>query len=187
MIFRYISLLRKMMKKLILILTLNIYVLADSGIKLPANFTANFTQMITNTKKKTIRYAGKVYFSNKTNFKWMYTKPTKKELCVDNTDVVVVDHDLEQVSYFLINKGFNFVKIIKEAKVYKKNIYFAVVDGIRYTIKVDSKKRLHSFAFFDNLDNKVQLVLKKLKYGKGKINKKKMTCKVPKEYDVIRG
>jgi outer membrane lipoprotein carrier protein len=37
------------------------------------------------------------------------------------------------------------------------------------------------------LDNKVQIVFKKVKYGKGNLSKKTMACKVPKDYDMIRG
>jgi len=174
------------MKTLIALFMLSMYVNASS-IALPENFQANFTQKITNTKKKTINYKGKLRFSSKTLLKWLYTKPTKKEVCTNGKELIVVDHDLEQVSNYLINKGFNFTKILKKAKLHSKNIYVAKYENKSYTIQVDGKQKLHSIAYFDDLDNKVQIVFKKVKYGKGKLSKKSMTCKAPKDYDHIRG
>jgi len=174
------------MRTLIMILTLGMYASA-APIMLPDNFQANFTQKITNTKKKVIKYRGNVRFSNQSLLKWSYTKPTKKEVCTNGHELTVVDHDLEQVSNYLINKGFNFTKILKKAKLHSKNIYVAKYENKSYTIQVDGKQRLQSIAYFDDLDNKVQIVFKKVKYGKGNLSKKIMACKVPKDYDMIRG
>jgi len=174
------------MKTLIFIITLGLYADAAS-IVLPENFQANFMQKITNPKQKVIHYSGNVRFSNKSLLKWAYTKPTKKEVCTNGLELTVVDHDLEQVSNYLINKGFNFTKILQKAKPHSKNIYVAKYENKSYTIQVDSKQRLQSIAYFDDLDNKVQIVFKKVKYGKGNLSKKLMTCKVPKDYDMIRG
>jgi len=174
------------MRILLLILMLGFYAFADS-ITLPDNFKADFTQKITNAKKKVINYNGKVYFSDKKLQKWEFLKPTKKEVCTTDKKLIVVDHDLEQVSNYRIKKGFNLKKILAKAKLHKKNIYVATYLDIRYTIQLDAKGHLHSFAFFDELDNKVQIVFKKIKYGKGKLSKKTMSCPVPKGYDVIRG
>ncbi len=174
------------MRVLLLILTLGLYVYAVPII-LPESFQADFTQKITNTKKKTINYSGKVRFSNKTLLKWEYLKPTKKEVCTDGFELLVVDHDLEQVSSYLINKGFDLAKILKQAKVHSENIYVTKYENINYTIQVDAKQRLHSIAYFDDLDNKVQIVFKKMKYGKGNLSSKSMKCNYPQNYDMIRG
>jgi len=88
----------------------------SASITLPENFQAKFTQKITNPKKKVINYSGKVSFSDKVLLKWEYVKPTKKEVCTNGHDLRVVDHDLEQVSNYRINKGFDLSKILKKAK-----------------------------------------------------------------------
>jgi len=173
------------MRTFILILTLGLFAYAKP-IVLPDNFKANFTQKISNPKKKIINYSGKIQFSNEATLKWSYTKPTKKEVCIDGKELTVVDHDLEQVSNYIINKGFNFAKIVKKAKLHKKNIYVSKYENTSYTIQLNDSK-LHSIAYFDELDNKVQIVFKNVKYGKGNLSKKSMTCKVPKDYDMIRG
>ncbi len=174
------------MKLLLLILTLGFYVHAAS-ITLPDNFQADFTQKITNPKGKIINYSGKVRFSNKTLLKWEYLKPTKKEVCTDGKELLVVDHDLEQVSNYLINEGFDLAKILKKAKEHSKNIYVTKHEDRSYTIQLDGKQRIHSIAYFNEHDNKVQLVFKKMKYGKGKLKSKSMKCDYPQNYDLIRG
>ena len=174
------------MRYLFLMLLSGLFLYAES-INIPQNFQANFTQKITNPKKKVINYAGKVYFSEPAKLKWSYTKPTKKEVCTNGKELLVVDHDLEQVSEYKINKGFNLSKILKNAKLYKDNIYLATYSGKKYTIVVDKNRRMRAVAYFDDLDNKVQISFSRIKYGKGKLSAKKMTCKKPKNYDLIRG
>ena len=174
------------MRILLFILTANIYIYAAT-ISLPENFTANFTQKITNPKKKVINYSGKVRFSDKTLLKWEYLKPTKKEVCTNGLELLVVDHDLEQVSNYLINKGFNLTEVLKKAKPHSENIYVAEYQGKKYTIQVDAKGRLQSVAYFDDLENKVQIVFTKVKYAKGKLPAETMQCNYPDTYDIIRG
>jgi len=174
------------MRQLLLIFILSIFIFAKS-INIPENFQANFTQIITNPKKKVINYSGKVYFSEASKLKWEYKKPTKKEVCTNGLELLVVDHDLEQVSKYNISKGFNLSEILKKAKYHSKKLYLADYDGKKYTIQVDKNNRLQAVAYFDDLDNKVQIAFRKVKYGKGKLSSKKMTCSYPKSYDIIRG
>jgi outer membrane lipoprotein carrier protein len=157
------------------------------NIALPENFQAEFTQKITNTKATVIHYSGKVNFSNKTLFKWSYETPTKKEVCSNGLELLVVDHDLEQVSVYLINKGIDIAQILKNAQLQNKNIYVAEYENKKYTIQTDNQKKLHSIAYFDDLDNKVQIVFKHMKYGKGYLPASMMRCDYPNEYGRIEG
>jgi outer membrane lipoprotein carrier protein len=161
--------------------------LLSANIALPENFQADFIQKITNTKQKVITYSGKVRFSNKTLFKWSYKEPTKKEVCTNGLELLVVDHDLEQVSAYLISNGIDIAKILKKAKPHSKNIYVAEYENKQYTIQVDNKQKLHSIAYFDDLDNKVQILFKYMKYGKGNLPTQSMKCNYPKYYDMIQG
>ena len=159
----------------------------SANIELPENFQADFTQKITNTKEKVIAYSGKVRFSNETLFKWSYKEPTKKEVCTNGLELLVVDHDLEQVSAYRISNGIDIAKILKKAKPHSENIYVAAYENKQYTIQVDKKQKLHSIAYFDDLDNKVQIVFKHMKYGKGNLPSQSMKCNYPKNYDMIQG
>ena len=156
------------------------------AIKLPEHFTAHFSQMVTNPKNKVIHYAGTVAYSGNNLLKWVYSAPTKKEVCTDGKEVLVVDHDLEQTSAYRIDKGFDLTQILKDAKPYKKNIYVTEYASKRYTIKHDAKKRLQSVAYYDDLDNKVQILFTKMHYGKGMLSVTRMRCHYPNSYDKIR-
>lgn len=155
-------------------------------IELPENFNAKFDQKITNTKKHVIDYHGTILFSRPNRFKWSYTKPTKKEVCTDGVELLVIDHDLEQVANYQMTKGLDIAKILKKAKLYRTNVYLAEYENTKYTIQVDKDQRLHSIAYFDDLDNKVQIVFKQMQYGKGKIPSSQLRCDYPKSYDMIR-
>lgn len=157
-----------------------------SSIRLPDNFQSKFYQKITNPKGKIISYSGTVRFSNKTLFKWSYRKPSKKEVCTNGIELSVVDHDLEQVSNYFINKGLDISKVLKKAKLHQKNIYIASYENKKYTIQLH-KNRLHSIAYFDDLDNKVQIVFNAMQYGKGKLRSRSMECTYPQSYDLIQG
>ena len=161
--------------------------LLSANIELPENFQADFIQKITNTKEKVITYSGKVRFSNETLFKWNYKEPTQKEVCTNGLELLVVDHDLEQVSAYRISNGIDIAKILKKAKLHSENIYVAAYENKKYTIQVDNKQKLHSIAYFDDLDNKVQIVFKHMKYGKGNLPSQSMKCNYPKNYDMIQG
>jgi len=161
--------------------------LQADGIVLPDYFKAYFTQKITNPKKRSILYSGKVYFSAPSRMKWKYSKPTQKEVCSDGETLTVVDHDLEQVSFYFISREFNLSEIVKHAKQHSEAIYIAHYQGKSYTIQLDKKGRLQSVAYYDALDNKVQIVFKSMRYGNGVLGQKEMRCQAPKNYDTIRG
>ena len=172
--------------KLLALLSLA-FSLLSANIALPENFQADFIQKITNTKGKVITYSGKVRFSNERLFKWSYKEPTQKEVCTDGFELLVVDHDLEQVSAYMITKGIDIAKILQKAILHSENIYMAEYENKKYTIQVDKKQRLHSIAYYDDLDNKVQIVFKHMKYGKGNLPTQSMKCNYPRNYDMIRG
>jgi outer membrane lipoprotein carrier protein len=172
--------------KLLALLPLAFSMLSAS-IHLPQNFQAEFIQTITNTKEKVITYSGNVRFSNDRLFKWSYTEPTQKEVCTDGFEVLVVDHDLEQVSAYVITKGIDFAKILQKALLHSENIYVAEYENKKYTIQLDKQQRLHSIAYFDDLDNKVQILFIHMKYGKGDLPAQSMKCDYPANYDMIRG
>jgi outer membrane lipoprotein carrier protein len=174
--------------KLFLSVFLFFLALLEAGdIVLPAHFSARFEQTVTNPSNKVIHYSGKVLFTQKNLLKWSYLIPTEKEVCTDGKEILVVDHDLEQVSAYRIGKGFDLTMILKEAKPYKKGIYVTKYAGKTYTIQLDGKGRLQSVAYYDDLDNKVQILFKGMQYGKGRLPKSRMKCNYPATYDVIRG
>ncbi|MCB4752475.1 MAG: hypothetical protein LGB03_06385, partial [Sulfurovum sp.] len=102
-------------------------------------------------------------------------------------EILVVDHDLEQISVYQIDKGFDLIQILKSARLYKKHIYVTQYEGKNYTIKLNNKGQLQSVLYDDDLDNKVQILFTKIKYGKGKLPALVIRCSYSADYDIIKG
>ncbi|WP_292655724.1 LolA-like outer membrane lipoprotein chaperone [Nitratifractor sp.] len=174
------------MRYFLILASMSAFILAR-GITLSPGMEAQFVQKITNPKKKVIRYEGRVLMDNGSRFKWSYVKPTEKEVCSDGKRVVVVDHDLEQVSYYRMDRGFDLGAVLKKAKHYKDNLYTARYRGRTYTIAVDAKGRVEQIAYRDDMDNVVNIHLYKLKTFSRPPAASAFRCPYPKSYDIIGG
>jgi outer membrane lipoprotein carrier protein len=175
------------MKKLLIFVLSWLWLYGGDGIKLPVSFLSNFEQIVTNPKHKVIKYKGSVKYVYPSIMRWDYKEPTQKEVCSDGENIKVVDHDLEQVSIYYINKKFDVAKILSKAKHYKGNIYIAKYQDKDYTIALDKKGRVQSMAYYDDMDNMIQIVFKNIKYKNKQFKSKDMKCYYPKDYDIIRG
>jgi len=162
------------MYKFIIFFIMGGIIFASNNIILPISFTSNFQQTITNDKKKKIIYYGNISYSKGNIVKWNYKKPTQKEVCSNNRDLIVIDHDLEQISRYKLSKAINLSQIIKNAKFRRKQVYIAKYDDISYTIQVDKKGQLARIAYYDELDNTVLIIFNKMRYGNKSINKRKL-------------
>jgi outer membrane lipoprotein carrier protein len=176
-----------MIRKLMITVMTGTIWAAAGDIAIPAAFRAHFVQTVTNPEKKVIRYEGEVLFSKPSRMKWVYEKPTRKEVCTDGKDILVVEHELEQVSRYRMRKPFDLEEILKRAEPISERIYTATYEGKVYTLRVDEKGRVDSIAFFDDTDNKVQLLFTRIRTKKKAFDASRMRCDYPAEYDVIEG
>lgn len=188
------------MRLIISLLALSLTVSAN--IALPQNFKTDFHQTITNEKGKVIKYDGKVIFQNmeqqysdligqevtstRSLFKWSYTSPTQKEVCTDGTQLIVVDHDLEQVSSYMMDNGINLKEILTIARKISEKDYQATYKEVEYLISLDEKEQLNQIVYVDNLDNAVKILFKNMNYDTI-VNQNDLDCNVPDAYDVIKG
>ena len=178
-----------MIKKLRILLFIisGTIVFAQSAITLPESFSAEFVQTVTNEQKKKIVYRGKIDFSSPDRLKWHYRTPSKKEVCTDGKKIVVVDHDLEQVSSYVMDKGLDLAAILKNAKPHRKSVYIAKYSGRYYTIQINSRKELSRIAYKDDLDNTVLIIFSKMHYGRKPLPESRTQCSYPDSYDRIGG
>lgn len=188
------------MKLFISLLALSYTLSAD--ITLPKNFKTDFHQSITNDKGKVINYEGSVVFKNfqqllanamgeETNynrslFKWSYTSPTQKEVCTDGSQLIVIDHDLEQVSNYMIEEGINLEAILQVAQKLSSTDYTANYKETEYLITLDDKEQLQQIMYVDNLDNHVKIIFNNMNYNTT-VNVDALSCNSPVEYDIIKG
>jgi outer membrane lipoprotein carrier protein len=170
---------------LIWIWVATVFVRGEGNIVLPRSWSASFVQKVTNPRKKILRYSGDFYGGADARFKWNYLKPTKKEVCSDGKRITVVDHDLEQISYYRMEKGFNLEAILKKAKHYKDNLYTAEYRGHTYTFAVDDRGFVEQIAYRDDMDNVVHIRFEKIRVYKNPVAASKMQCSHPDGYDVI--
>jgi len=185
------------------LLTLSLLTLSiNASIALPENFETNFQQSITNDKGKVIKYDGKVLFKNmkenyldvsgqnvetsRSLFKWDYTSPTQKEVCTDGTQLIVVDHDLEQVSSYMVDEGINLEEILNVAEKITNTIYKATYKDTEYMITLDSNNHLQKIVYVDNLDNGVKIIFNNMSYNSS-VDITKLECNAPASYDIIKG
>ena len=164
------------MKKIILMITLTIIGNAELNIN---DFKANFVQTITTPKHKKSTYSGKISLKNNI-FKWVYTKPTRKDICMNGKGILIVDHDLEQASYMNVGRSFDMLSILRKAKKYKENVYTTKIQGKTYTIQMH-KNKLKYITFRDDVDNIVLINFKNL----SEKNIKQEKCNYPANYDFI--
>ena len=188
------------MKKILLII-LMFTIFLDAGITLPDNFESNFKQTITNDKGKVIKYSGRVYFKadretflNKFNqqivlssklFKWIYASPTKKDVCSDGTQIIIIDHDLEQISKYLIDDGLDLERVLGVAQKISRKDYKAVYKNIEYLITMDRNNHLSKIFYVDSLDNRVRIIFSGMKYNNPRFNSSNLECPENPNYDVI--
>jgi len=157
----------------------------SSGISVPTAFKANFTQIVKNRKGKTIKYRGVIVFNSPSETKWRYNSPTKKEVCSSGKDLVVIDHDLEQVSYYSIDRGLNLIRVLRDAKLHKGRTYVTKFKGKYYTVVLTSGGKIEQIAYKDNLDNQVNIIFTNTKYYDRLLPGRKFVCARPKGYDAI--
>ena len=184
--------------------TISILVISiNAGIVLPNNFETDFKQTITNEKGKTINYSGDIKFKQEITvlfdengaereissklFKWSYKTPTQKEVCTDGVQLMVIDHDLEQISRYLIDDGLDLEEVLKVAKKISTTDYTALYKDIEYIITVDKSDRLLKIFYTDTLDNRVKILFENMSYDIKKFNDSGLECEEPKDYDIIEG
>ncbi len=160
-------------------------VIYAQGINIPVAFKANFIQMVKNPKGKVIKYRGNIVFNSPSETKWIYRVPTKKEVCSSGKQLIVIDHDLEQVSYYTIDRGLNLAKVLRNAKLYRGNTYTTKYKGKLYTIVLNSANHIEQIAYKDNLDNTVNLIFTNIKYYDRLLPARKFVCARPRGYDAI--
>ena len=163
------------------------FALGAGVIRLPRSFSADFIQKISNPSGKTISYSGKVFMNSPDSMKWIYEKPSRKEVCSDGKRVTVVDHDLEQISIYRLKSGLDLSSVLSKAKHYKDNIYTANYEGKIYTIALDSKGRVEQIAYRDDMDNVVNIHFYEIKYVDKPFERDRLECRLPPAYDRIGG
>ena len=148
------------------------------------SFNADFIQKVTNESDKTIEYKGEVFIKNSGKVLWKYNTPIIKNVYVINNIVIVDEPELEQAIYTTLQSGIDMIKLLKEAKEIKKNIYQAKLYENLYTIEVKEDK-INSISYKDELANKIIISFENAKQNI-QIDDNIFNFLAPDFYDIIK-
>ncbi|MSN96294.1 outer membrane lipoprotein chaperone LolA [Campylobacter sp. FMV-PI01] len=143
--------------------------------------SADFIQTIKNKDSKII-YSGNFFATNSAAF-WSYKTPNLKDIYFNKTQVVVIEPELEQVILTNLKDIPNLIKVLKNAKKLKPNLYSANFNDILYKIELKDSL-LYKIDYKDNLDNEVEIVFSEVKKDEN-LNQDLFLPKIPDGFDII--
>jgi len=143
-----------------------------------------FTQTITNSSNSKIIYNGNLYIDNNSNILWRYTKPIRKDVYINDLNVMIVEPELEQVITSKISEELNLFNILNSSKKIDNQTYQNKVNNIKYTIIVKNKI-LTTIKYTDEIDNKVNISFTNTS-NDIQLDESLFTFDIPKYYDIIR-
>jgi outer membrane lipoprotein carrier protein len=171
-----------MKKAVATILFFNILLFADFNTL--TSFQARFHQTITNEQNSTIRYEGLVFAKNGNRALWKYEKPIVKSIYYLGELVVVIEPELEQAIVSHVDKKYDILEILKNAKKIGTNRYEAKCCQNVYTIFTKDGK-IEKIAYKDKLENRVFIDFYEQKINQN-IDNKIFEYNIPFYYDVIK-
>ncbi len=171
-----------MKKAVAIILFFNILLFADFNTL--TSFQARFHQTITNEQNSTIRYEGLVFAKNGNRALWKYEKPIVKSIYYLGELVVVIEPELEQAIVSHVDKKYDILEILKNAKKIGTNRYEAKCCQNVYTIFTKDGK-IEKIAYKDKLENRVFIDFYEQKINQN-IDNKIFEYNIPFYYDVIK-
>lgn len=146
------------------------------------SFSSDFTQEVVSKDSK-LTYKGNFIITQDQAF-WSYQSPTQKEIYIDKKDIVIIEHDLEQVIFSKLENIPNLNEIFKNAKQTQKGQYKARYENIDYFLKLENDE-IKSVSYKDDFDNEVAIYFFK-QVKNTKIDPKIFIPQIPSHYDKMR-
>ena len=148
------------------------------------SFQADFTQSVTDDKKKVLTYSGSVLAAKPQNALWRYSKPVNKDVYINSRRVTIIEPEIEQVIIKRIESNFDFFNMIKNAKKIEKNIYLAIYKNSEFRITTKDEL-IKSISYIDEFENSVEVLFDNQKQN-DKINEELFIPNIPLEFDIVR-
>ena len=174
-----------MFDKLIFMLMFMFYsTLFASNIEDMKTFEAKFTQTIINSSNKKIEYTGKIFIKEPSKIVWKYESPIIKNVYISKNFAIIDEPELEQAIFTSLKKEINIVKLLKNAKEIKTNVYLTTMYDTDYTITLENK-RIKSIKYKDELENSINILFTNILQNH-EIDESNFKFKPPAGYDIIR-
>ncbi|TEY03503.1 LolA-like outer membrane lipoprotein chaperone [Campylobacter sp. US33a] len=167
------------MKILFFLILIGVKILAfDPKFK---TFSSDFLQRV-DSKSNSIEYKGNFILTQNQAF-WNYTYPSNKQIYIQNNEIIIIEHDLEQAIFAKLQTLPNLSKIFKQATKIDTNLYEAKYQNITYKITLENDE-IKSISYQDELENIITIVLNNVKRDEI-IDKQIFEAKIPPHYDTI--
>lgn len=145
-------------------------------------YSSYFTQSV-KSKNSALSYSGH-FTLNQEQAYWSYDTPSKKEIYINKNQIVLVEHDLEQVVFSHLDNIPNLNEIFKKAKHLNDNQLIAKYENINYTITLKDNE-IQSIAYKDEFENDILITLNH-QIKNPTINPEVFKPKFPNYYDMVR-
>ena len=145
---------------------------------------SDFTQKVTNDQNKTIVYEGTFYATDDKKALWIYKKPVSKKIYFNDTRVLIIEPELEQVIMSTLENTPNLTQLLQEAKEVSPNKYMTKYQETTYTIFAHTGG-IDKIVYHDKLDNSVEILFSNQSTNLF-IDDELFRAEIPRGYDVVR-
>jgi len=145
---------------------------------------SDFTQKVTNDQNKTIVYEGTFYATDDKKALWIYEKPVSKKIYFNNTRVLIIEPELEQVIISTLENTPNLAQLLQDAKEISPNKYITKYQETTYTI-LAQKGSIEKIIYHDKLDNAVEILFSNQSTNLF-LDDELFRAEIPRGYDVVR-
>lgn len=151
------------------------------ALQMPNTMQADFKQTVTNEHGQKLQYTGSIYVDAPYDSKWSYDMPTQKDICISQESIIVVEHDLEQATYYKNSNHIDFNTLYKKAEPVSKNSYVTTFNDTKYHLQTKDGK-IYSLEFTDALDNHSKISFSSVVY---ETKLPSLECEIPLYFDRI--
>jgi outer membrane lipoprotein carrier protein len=148
------------------------------------SFQASFKQSIINSSNKEIVYTGKIYIKKPLQIVWQYNEPIEKFVYILNSNVTIIEPELEQAIISKLDKEFNILHLLDNAKKISPSEYLSTFNNIQYKLTIIDNI-LQSISYKDNIDNNIVISFSKISQNQPILDKI-FEFHIPQDYDIIR-
>jgi len=173
------------MKKKLLLLLLSSMALISADFSNIKTIETSFIQKIKNSSNNVLTYKGKMFAKKEKNLAlWIYNQPIYKKIYYRDGDIVIIEPDLEQVTFAKLKKIPNIITLLKRAKKVSTNKLVTVFNDTKYTITTD-KNFVKYISYKDEMQNQVTIYFINPKVNTH-ISDQKFIYEIPAGYDVLK-
>ena len=153
------------------------------SLELGDTFESNFTQTITDDKKKVITYKGDVIASKPQNALWSYKTPIIKDVYINQNTITIVEPEIEQAIIKKMSSDINLFELAQNAKKISDTLYEAYYMQKSYTIEFQNGL-IQSIRYQDEFDNQVAIIFTQQQKDNF-IDNDLFVPKIPSDFDII--